>query len=138
MINKYYFDTCIWIDYFEGRKDNIRPLGDWAFDLIKKIIREEAILVYSDLVEEELSEKYTREQIKEIFSIIPTQILLKLSTSKAQLLEAIKTARALNIPVKDALHAIIARDNASLLVTRDKHFQELSKLVEIKKPEELI
>ena len=67
MINKYYFDTCIWIDYFEGRKDNIRPLGDWAFDLIKKIIREEAILVYSDLVEEELSEKYQESKSRKSF-----------------------------------------------------------------------
>ena len=38
MVEKYYLDTCIWRDYFENRSDKFRPLGDWAFSLIKLII----------------------------------------------------------------------------------------------------
>jgi len=37
------------------------------------------------------------------------------------------------MPVKDALHAILARDNKAILVTRDKHFYDLADKVEIKK-----
>ena len=34
-MKRYYFDTCIWRDYFEDRKDKFRALGDLAFYLIK-------------------------------------------------------------------------------------------------------
>lgn len=138
MNKKYYLDTCIWRDYFENRSDNLRPLGEWAFKLIKKIIFEEDIILYSGLVEEELGKDYSNEFIKEIFSIVPKQLLLKVNISDEQFIESIKISRKLKIPKKDALHAILAKDNKSILVTRDKHFYELKDEIEILKPEELI
>jgi hypothetical protein len=50
---KYYIDTCIWRDYFENRNDKYRPLGEWAFRFIKKIINEDSLILFSDLVLEE-------------------------------------------------------------------------------------
>ena len=138
MNEKYYLDTCIWIDYFENRSDRFRPLGDWAFSLIKQIIRESNLIIYSDLVEEELLKYFDDIHIKEIISIIPKQLLIKIETKAKQLEEAIKISKKLRIPVKDALHAILARDNDTILVTRDKHFYELAKQVTIKKPEDLL
>ncbi len=39
---------------------------------------------------------------------------------------------------KDALHAVLSRDNGAVLITRDAHFELLSFMVEVKKPENLI
>ncbi len=138
MTEKYYLDSCIWIDYFENRSDRFRPLGDWAFSLIKKIIRESNLIIYSDLVEEELLKYFDDIRIKEIISIIPQQLLIKIETKTEQLEEAIKISKRLKIPVKDILHAILARDNDATLISRDKHFYELAKQVTIKKPEDLL
>jgi predicted nucleic acid-binding protein len=38
----------------------------------------------------------------------------------------------------DILHAIIARDNEAILITRDRHFEELTWIVSVQKPEEVI
>lgn len=138
MAEKYYLDTCIWRDYFENRSDKFRPLGEWAFSLIKKIIQEFNLIIYSDLVEEELLTVFDEKEVKNIISIVPEQILVKIKTKPEQLKEAIKTGKELKIPVKDALHAILARDNNSTLISRDKHFYELAEQVTIKKPEDLI
>lgn len=137
-MQKYYLDACIWIDYFENRKDRFRPLGDWALDLIKKIIEENALILYSELVEEELSTRYSQRDIKAILGITPFENRIKVKISDFQIRESIHTSKKLNIPRKDALHAIIARDNNAILVTRDKHFQELQEKITIRKPEELI
>ena len=43
-----------------------------------------------------------------------------------------------NVPRGDAIHAIIARDYELILITRDKHFQNLKDIAECYKPEEII
>jgi len=138
MAEKYYFDSCIWRDYFENRSDRFRPLGEWAFRLIKAIIQENKFIVYSDLVEEELLAHLSEKEVKEIISAIPEKILIRVNSTVKQLEEAIKLSKKLRIPTPDALHAIIARDNHATLITRDKHFYELANKVTIKKPEDLI
>ena len=120
-MNKYYFDSCIWRDYFENRSDKFRPL-----------------IIYSDIVEEELNVGFSKEEVKNIISVVPKENIIKINVSKEQLREAIQVSKELNIPTKDALHAIVARNNNAILVTRDKHFYELQNQVEIKKPEDLI
>ncbi|MFT7615376.1 MAG: putative nucleic acid-binding protein [Candidatus Woesearchaeota archaeon] len=42
------------------------------------------------------------------------------------------------ISLGDALHAILARDNNCILVTRDKHFQKITPICIPYKPEEII
>jgi predicted nucleic acid-binding protein len=138
MNEKYYLDTCIWRDYFENRSDNFRPLGKWALTLIKKIINENDIIVYSDLIIEELSIRFTKKEITKIIEIVPKEFLIKLDSSYKQTKEAIILSKKLNIPKKDALHAILARDNNAIVITRDAHFYQLSEKVTIMKPEELI
>lgn len=138
MAERYYIDSCIWIDYFENRSDRFRPLGDWAFDLIKKVIDDEDLILYSELVEEELGENYSAEEIEKIFSIVPSELFVKVNIIDKQIKESINLFKKFNIPKKDALHAILARDNNAIFVTRDKHFYEIYKKLTIKKPEELI
>ena len=48
MAEKYYFDTSIWLDYFEDRDEPNFPKSTWARDLVKKIVKNSDKIVYSD------------------------------------------------------------------------------------------
>jgi len=85
-----------------------------------------------------LHEGFSEEDIKKIISIVPKENLIKIKSSPEQLKEAIQISKKLKVPIKDALHVILAGDNNAIVVTRDKHFYELSEKVTIKKPEDLI
>ena len=63
---------------------------------------------------------------------------MEVPISNEQISEARKIASAVKgTHLKDALHAILARDNCALMITRDKHFDALVHLVEIAKPEDI-
>ena len=49
MENDFYFDTSIWIDIYEKRGYN----GEVAKKLMEKVIKEDSVIVYSDLVVKE-------------------------------------------------------------------------------------
>lgn len=139
MKRRYYLDTGIWRDYFENRSDRFRPLGEWAFTFIKKVIQNKDLILYSDFVITELRVSYSDKQIKNIFEIASELgLLLKVDISKPQVKAAAKLAKERVVAFGDALHAILARDNKAIMVTRDKHFYNLKDIVDIKKPEELI
>jgi len=135
---KYYLDACIWRDYFEGRVDRFRPLGEWAFRLIKKIIAEEGLFLITDALIEELENFYSFTELERLFKIVPVDLMVLLGSNKYQVEEALQTSKQMHIPRKDALHAILARDNDAVLITRDKHFDNLPVQFEVKKPEDLI
>lgn len=81
---------------------------------------------------------YSEKEIKSIIDIVPKENLIRIGASAEQLKEAIRFSEKLQMPVKDALHAILARDNGAVLISRDKHFYELAGEVTIKRPEDLI
>lgn len=133
---KYYLDTAIWRDLHENRTDRFRPLGDWAFELIRKIRAERQIILYSEIVVEELSKDYDKvEPIMEIAA--KENILQKADITENQVKEAHNLCKELKIPFGDCVHAILARDNNAILVTRDGDFEKIN-FVMVKKPEELI
>lgn len=132
---KFYLDTAIWRDYFEDRKDNIRPLGEFAFSFIKYCKEKKHAILYSEITLIEL--KDFQQELNEFFDSFEC-IVLKVSYSKEQAIEANNIEKQKNIPYNDALHAIIARDNNAVLITRDKHFEELQDIVEVMAPEEAI
>jgi|SRR3989344_1646032 len=137
-MKKFYFDTSIWRDYYENRSDKFRPLGEWALMLVNKIISEEHIVLYSDLVTTELKIHYTEEEIKKMFNVLHDDALVKVDITFSQSEEAIILSKKRNVPFGDALHSILARDYNAILVSRDNHFLELTDIAEIKKPEDLI
>jgi len=139
MIQKaFYLDSCIWRDYFENRSDRFRPLGDWALSLINKIIKEDNLIIFSDILIEELENQYSSEELNKFLKMIPKELIIRIEANEKQTKEAFRIKNKLNIPFGDALHAILARDNNAILISRDKHFYELSEHVTIRKPEELI
>ena len=137
MQKRYYLDTCIWIDYFENRSDRFRPLGEWAFRALAKIIEEEGIILFSNLNEKEFRNYYSKEQMAQMLTLVPLALLKLVKTREKQFEEAKLLAGILRIPTNDAIHAILARDNSAILITRDKHFM-LIKGVDIKLPEDLL
>jgi predicted nucleic acid-binding protein len=137
MAAKYYLDTAIWRDLHEDRKDRFRPLGEWAFELLRKARMNHDKILYSDLTVDELSVAYDKETINRLFKN-SDELLEKVEIHKSQAKEAARLSKQLNIPFGDALHGILARDNKAIMVTRDHHFEELGKIVSVSKPEDLI
>jgi hypothetical protein len=131
---KYYVDTCIWRDYWEDRNDNLRPLGEFALQFFRMVETEEHIIIYSDLTIKELKIMYNDTIIREILSVIPEELLLKITFNEKQLSRARNISLISGIPLNDALHIIMSKDNHCILVSRDIHMIEFGDAV---KPEEL-
>lgn len=138
MQQKFYLDTAIWRDYFEDGNDGLRPLGEFAFRFLKNCGKKKCIVLYSEAVVHELRKDYSEDKIKQVFSPFK-DFLAEVGISFEQYAEARNLAKQeKNSHEADILHAIIARDNNSILVTRDAHFDCLRDIVEIRMPEEII
>jgi len=138
-MKRFYVDTNIWLDFALDRKDGVRPLGEFAFQFLKKCIRNKWRVFCSDAVLSELGEKMPPDQIEErCFKIVSEQKLLeRVRCSGRQVAEAEAVSKNEKLPFVDALHAIIARDNNAVVVSRDWHFERLLKKVKVLSPEEI-
>jgi predicted nucleic acid-binding protein len=137
MPEKYYLDTSIWLDYFKNRKDKFRPLGDWAHKLLSMIEEANQTVLISELVMIELEKHLPLKKATEFLSLY-RNLIVQVDTTKRQLREAKRIASIRDLSRQDVLHAILARDNDAILITRDHHFEELRDIATIMKPEELI
>lgn len=137
MVN-YYIDSCIWIDYFEDRHDRFRPLGEWAFLLLKKIVQEKQKIILSNVLMNELQKRYSHKELEYLFQIIPECRLLRIKAGAKNTNDAKELRNHRELPFADILHSVIAKENNAILVSRDRHFQELQSYIRVFKPEELI
>lgn len=137
-MKKYYLDACIWIDYFENRKDRFRPLGEWAHSVIRKTVEKNNFVILSDYLIRELKRKYSSEEVLKITNAIPKALQIITKANETQAEAALKLKKKHNIPFGDALHAVIAKDHKAVLITRDTHLEKLKGYTQISKPEELI
>ena len=134
---KFYIDTAIWMDYYEDRKDPSKNLGEFAFKLLCALLASKSIIVVSSFLLRELEVAYSIDQIRGL--TLPFESLMeRVVVLDQQRNEATSISKERNLPKGDALHAILARDAGAILVTRDKHFQSLTDICEVVKPEELI
>ena len=136
-MTKYCLDTSIWIDYYENRTDKFRPLGDWAHRLLVLIETNEGTILISDFLLEEMEIQISKEEIETIMRTYKG-VIEKVDFSIEQTLEARRVSKERKIPFGDVLHAIIARDNWAIMVTRDRHFQKITDIIVPIKPEEII
>ncbi len=138
MLEKYYFDTSIWIDLIENRKgfDN-EPIGNYALKLFAVIKLRKDELYISDVTVKELRKFYDAEEINSM--ILPFEkIIRKIYSSEEQRLSARIIARQRNVPSADVLHAILARDHTLKLITRDNDFRQLKDISDYYKPEDIV
>ena len=137
---KYYIDTCIWRDYYENRfGQKGKPIGKYAFKFLMNIIKKKELILFSKLNMNELLIDYSKISVKNMlkwFKILGKLKFVEISKSLNNSAKEIAIER--NLPVPDVLHALIARENNAILITRDNHFNKLKDIVDIKKPEELI
>jgi len=136
---KFYLNTCIWRDFFEDRFDGLKPLGEFAFQFLKQCQEKGIEILVSDTVVLELEASLSKGRVKEMFSSFES-IIREIAANAEEVSEARREWEKRNkqLPFKDVLHAIIARDNKAVLVSRDNHFFDmLSSIVEVKKPEDI-
>ena len=135
---KYYFDTSIWLDFLEKRDEPHMPKGEWATRLIHKIAQNNAQIVVSDVIKNEMvGLGYSKYEIEEIFSNLRKIITYVHSTEK-QFKRARDLSKKRKIPLMDAFHALIARDNKAIFITLDKHFREITDIIKSFRPQDLI
>jgi len=137
MTRKYYLDTSIWMDYYEDRKDPSKDIGECAFKLLCKLLASNSKIVVSSFLLRELEAAYSLDKIRGL--ALPFEKLMeRVDVSDEQREEAKKVAEERKLPKGDVIHAILARDNKAILVSRDKHFQLLKDICKVVKPEEII
>jgi hypothetical protein len=61
-----YLDTNIYLDYWESRRDSLRPLGEFAFSIIRRAVECEFEILISNLFLHELKERIKEEEIGEV------------------------------------------------------------------------
>ncbi|MFH2020418.1 MAG: PIN domain-containing protein [archaeon] len=137
MAEKYYLDTSIWMDYYEDRKDPSEDIGEYAFKLLCKLLASKSRIIVSSFSLRELEVAYSLDTIRGLARPFEKQ-MEKVDVSEEQREEAKKIADVRKVPKGDVLHAILARDNKAILISRDKHFQLLKDICEVAKPEDFI
>ncbi|MDP2750101.1 MAG: PIN domain-containing protein [Nanoarchaeota archaeon] len=136
---KYFVDSCIWRDFYEGRfSKSGRDLGSAASKFFAKVIKEKHKMLYSEDVISELKKDYSAEEVEKMLSIFYLLGLLeKVETKSEEHREAMKLRAERELPYVDCLVAIQARNHKAIAVSQDYHFTEgLSDIVEILKPKD--
>jgi predicted nucleic acid-binding protein len=135
----YYFDTCIWIDFFEDRKNLVgKNLGKPAYDAIFKITSHNNKIIISDIIHIELENVVDKNYLENELKILLMSGFLKTAYSTQEdRAYANKIASEKNVPFGDALNAILAKKNNATIITRDKHFKLLKEYAKSICPEEL-
>lgn len=135
MAGRYYFDTSIWLDHYLKRGRH----GEVALKLILKIIAEDFVIVFSNFVEKELKDVgLSQPEINTLLSMVKPSHIKRTEVTKIQLEEAYRLAKQRSVPFGDAVHAIVARDTESQLVSRDWDFNKLKDITRAKLPEDLL
>ncbi|MDO8642753.1 MAG: PIN domain-containing protein [Candidatus Woesearchaeota archaeon] len=131
----FYFDTSIWMDIYDERGHN----GEVARKLMEKIVMDDDIVLYSDAIVAELKKLgFSEYEINQMFSIAKPDHIRRVQSTKNQIEEAQRVAQQRDVPRRDALHAILARDHEAQLISRDWDFEKLRDITKAKKPEDLI
>ena len=137
MQRKFYLDTAIWRDYFENRSDGLRPLGEFAFQFLKRCGKRKDFVIVSSAVRKELLDYYSKEMARNVFSSFKNTII-EIDYSKEQADETFTfwIDHKKKFPLYDVLHSILARDNCAVVIARDRHFEEIG-IAECCLPEEV-
>ena len=133
-----YIDTNVYLDYFEGRVDNLRPLGEFAYQIFQRTLSCEFHIVISSHLLKELRfiEKDSKiEEFLEEFKEKNKIIFVACSFEDKQFANLLSKQR--KTPFADTLHAVIAkRIGAEYLITRNiKDYTELQDVIRILLPE---
>ena len=134
----YYFDTSIWIDFFENRVEPNFPKGTMAQKLIEKIMKSDAKILYSNVnLFEFYAFGYSRDYIYSLLEPFNSILVFVMATEKEKGIAKDLSSKR-DIPQGDALHALIARDNKAVLIATDRHFQKIRDITKSILPQDVI
>lgn len=95
-------------------------------------------IISSDIVKNELlTLGYSRYDL-DILLFSLRYCLKNVSSTDKQYKRSRDIASKRKIPFADTFHALIARDNGAIMITRDKHFDLLKDIVKVARPEDII
>ena len=139
---KVFGDTHIFVDYYLNRSGGVVPLGEFAFQFFKSAVECKFFVIICQPVIDEICDAISKtEQVvweMVLCNLRDAKKIELVEFSKEQVKEARILSKERDVPLYDALFAIVARDNDAVLVSRDAHHSErLSDLVNVFKPEEL-
>ena len=136
-MKKLYVDSNIWLDYWLDRTVNITPIGCFAERMLERATDCEFTLIVSDFILKEIESnmKTSAETNMSAFRKIGKLNIIRVDGSTFQNAKELASKR--DIPIHDAVHALMAKKIGAILVTRDKHFGELEDIIVSKRPEEL-
>lgn len=139
-MTKIYVDTNVYLDYFEGRTDYMRPLGDFAYEVFQRTLSCEFTIVFSSLILDELEHNIKSERIADLLlELEDKNKIIKIVPKREEREIARKIVKERNTPFNDTLHALLAKNSGSdYFITRNiKDFLELQDFVKILLPEHL-
>ncbi len=138
MLQRFYLDTSIWLDFLEKRDEPNFPKGTWAKDFIGKIINDNDKIIFSDAnMLELINNSYSRFEIEEFLDNLK-EIIICVEATEKEIGKAKDLAQKREVPKRDALHSLIARDNNATLITLDAHFKKLTDIIKPHNPQEFI
>ncbi|MDO8740337.1 MAG: PIN domain-containing protein [Candidatus Woesearchaeota archaeon] len=140
MNKKYWFDTCIWRDFYEDRFSKAgNPLGKYASDAFMAVLKNKDNILFSESLVQELKKDYDEKDINDMLNLLfLAKVLTRVDIAKEEYLEAKKLAEERKIPFVDCLNAVQARNNKATMVSQDEHFtRNLSDIVKVMKPQSL-
>lgn len=113
----FYVDTSIWFDYIKDRRDGIRPLGEFAFQLFKRVRKEKHTILFSRLLRKEISRRIDYGEFEKFVlnDLGKLNLIKEVQIAKEQIQEAEKISSVCEVPESDCLHAILARDNNAII-----------------------
>ncbi|MFH1774312.1 MAG: PIN domain-containing protein [Methanobacteriota archaeon] len=136
-----YLDTNVYLDYWEARSDKLRPLGEFAYSVLRRSLECEFVILISDLVLTELRSSIEDAEIKAVLSSLKENnklVVEKVRDFDVSKAKSLKKDYA-EVPLPDLIHYCFAISNkADVLVTRDAHYSALPQdKINIRKPEEI-
>ena len=133
-----YVDTNVYLDFFLGRRDYLRPLDEFAYQIFRRIEEGEFTLVISDHLLYELENNLEdKNRITELLQPLKEKgRIINITKTREDILKAKGISQE---HWKDALHAILAnKAKAVYLLTRNiPDYSGCEHLVQIKFPESI-
>ena len=140
MLKKYWFDTCIWRDFYEDRFSKVgNPLGHYASEAFMNVMKNKDRILFSESLVRELKKDYDEGDIKDMLNLLfLSEIFVLIQITKEEHFEDKSLSEKRDLPYVDCLNAVQARNNNAIVVSQDPHLtKDLIDIVKVIKPQDI-
>lgn len=132
-------DTNIFLDYWWDRGSGLKPTGILAKQFFDDTRACKYSFVISSFTLKEIELNFKRpDLVKEFLDGFDKLGKLRVVKVTQEVIDSAKRMRGVDeVPVHDRIHALMAKKEGAVLVTRDKHLGMLERIVQALAPEEL-